>query len=175
MNSDIRGIVGRVARIRELANAIIERELASRRLEGLQPAHGSVLAFLFGQKRPVPVKEIVERVGRVKSTVTGMVNTLERHGYVRKTPSAEDGRVVYVELTKKGCALRADFDAISQTLLCAVYGKMPRHEREMLVQLLSRVEDNLRENVGQERVQFFGASWTNATRAFSCRYRSPAN
>jgi DNA-binding MarR family transcriptional regulator len=152
MKSDIQGIVGRVARIRELANAVIERELASRRLEGLQPAHGSVLAFLFGQQKPVPVKEIVERVGRVKSTVTGMVNTLERHGYVRKTPSAEDGRVVYVELTQKGDALRAEFEAISQTLLDAVYGKMTRGDRKMLVQLLSQVESNLRENAGQERV-----------------------
>ena len=150
MNSDMQGIVGRVARIRELANAFIERELENRGLEGLQPAHGSVLAFLFGQHKPVPVKEIVERVGRVKSTVTGMVNTLERHGYVRKTPSAEDGRVVYVELTKKGDALRADFDAISETLLDAVYGNMPHRERQMLVQLLSRVEGNLRENTGQE-------------------------
>ena len=150
MKSDVRGIVGRVARIRELANAIIERELASRRLEGLQPAHGSVLAFLFEQQRAVPIKEIVERVGRVKSTVTGMVNTLERYGYVRKTPSVEDGRVVYVELTKKGETLRAEFHAISQTLLDSVYGKMTRGDREMLVELLSRVESNLRRNSGQE-------------------------
>ncbi len=152
MKSGMQGIVGRVARIRELANAIIDRELASRRLEGLQPAHGSVLAFLFGQQKPVPVKEIVERVGRVKSTVTGMVNTLERHGYVHKTPSAEDGRVVYVELTQKGDALRAEFDAISKALLDSVYGKMPRRDREVLVQLLSRVESNLREDAGQEKV-----------------------
>ncbi len=145
---DTQGIVGRVARIRELANAIIERELGSRRLEGLQPAHGSVLAFLFGQQKPVPVKEIVDRVGRVKSTVTGMVNTLERHGYVRKTPSEEDGRVVYVKLTPKGDALRADFDAISEALLDSVYGKMPRRDREVLVRLLSRVESNLRKKRG---------------------------
>ena len=135
---------------RALANAIIERELASRRLEGLQPAHGSVLAFLFEQQRAVPIKEIVERVGRVKSTVTGMVNTLERYGYVCKTPSVEDGRVVYVELTRKGDALRAEFDAISRTLLDSVYGKMTRGDREMLVELLSRVESNLRRNSGQE-------------------------
>lgn len=151
MPLDMQSIVGQVARIRELANAIIERELARRGLEGLQPAHGSVLAFLFRQQQPVPIKEIVERVGRVKSTVTGMVNTLERYGYVCKTPSAEDGRVVYVELTKKGDSLRSEFEAISQTLLAAVYGKMPRRDRETLVRLLSGVEENLRDNVGNTK------------------------
>ena len=147
---DTRGIVGRVARIRELANAIIERELASRRLEGLQPAHGSVLAFLFRQAKPVPVKEIVESVGRVKSTVTGMVNTLKRHGYVRKTPSTDDGRSIYVELTAKGLALQADFEAISTRLLDAVYGELPQEDRKTLVRLLARVEENLRTNTGTE-------------------------
>ena len=148
MKSDMQGIVGRVARVRELSNAIVERELEMRGLTGLQPAHGSVLAFLFQQQEPVPVKQIVERVGRVKSTVTGMVNTLERYGYVRKVPSTEDGRIVYVELTDKGDALREDFDAISQKLIHAVYGEMPRGDRETLVKLLSQVEDNLREDMG---------------------------
>ena len=144
MNPELQGIVGRIARVRELANERLERELELRAIEGIQPAHGSVLAFLFRQQSPVPIKQIVEDVRRVKSTVTGMVNTLERHGYLRKTPSKEDGRVVYVELTQKGRALRADFDEISKDLLSTVYGKMPQGDRESLVRLLGQVEENLR-------------------------------
>jgi DNA-binding MarR family transcriptional regulator len=144
MKSDSRGIVGQVARVRELANDWLERELEARAIEGIQPAHGTVLAFLFKQQSPVPIKEIVEDVRRVKSTVTGMVNTLERHGYVRKTPSEDDGRVVYVELTEKGNALRADFDEISENLLSTVYGEMSQKDRESLSRLLRQVEKNLR-------------------------------
>lgn len=144
MNSDLQGIVGRIARVRELANERLERELELRAIEGIQPAHGSVLAFLFRQQSPVPIKEIVEDVRRVKSTVTGMVHTLERHGYVRKTPSKDDGRVVYVELTEKGSGLRADFDEISKNLVSTVYGNMPQTDRESIVRLLGQVEANLR-------------------------------
>ncbi len=144
MDSSLQGIIGQIARLRELANEWLGRELERRAIEGIQPAHGTVLAFLFKQQSPVPIKEIVDQVRRVKSTVTGMVNTLERHGYVRKIPSDDDGRVVYVELTEKGCALRADFDEISERLLSTVYGEMSGKDRESLARLLCQLEKNLR-------------------------------
>lgn len=137
------GIVGQIARIRERANLLIEQELQAAGVVGVVPAHGSVLQFLLRQDERVPIKAVVEAVGRVKSTVTGMLNTLERHGYVRKSPSDRDGRVTYVELTGKGLALRADFDRISRKLMRQVYGAMPQANRRRLVQLLSEVEVNL--------------------------------
>ena len=94
---------------------------------------------------PVPVKNIVEQVGRVKSTVTGMVNNLEQNGYVTKNPSAEDGRVILVQLTDKGRALKPHFDQISKQLIDRVYGDMPQTEREILAGLLSRVRKNMEE------------------------------
>ena len=141
-----RGIVGQLGRIRERANCLIKEELERRAICGIVPAHGSVLNFLFQQSEPVLIKEVVVRVGRVKSTVTGMIKTLEHHGYVRKTPSPEDGRAVYVELTKKGWDLRGDFDAISEKLQETLYGAMPTSERWNLVRLLSTIEDNLNDS-----------------------------
>lgn len=110
--ADTRGVVGQIARIREQANLLIEEELRGSSMTGLLPAHGSVLNYLFEQRGPVAIKEVVKRVGRVKSTVTGMLNTLEQHGYVRKTPSDTDRRVILVELTEKGRALKPNFDRI---------------------------------------------------------------
>lgn len=141
---DVNGIVGQVSRIREQANLLIEQELSARGLAGIMAAHGSVLHFLFQQDRPVPIKAVVGAVGRVKSTVTGMLNTLESHGYVSKLPSEEDGRVIYVELTEKGSALRNDFEEVSRKLLEKVYGAMPQRDRESLVKLLAQLDGNLR-------------------------------
>jgi len=141
---DTRGIVGQIARIREQANLLIERELRERSITGIVPAHGSVLVFLFQQSKPVPIKMIVEDVRRAKSTVTAMVNTLERHGYVRKLPCESDNRVTYVELTPKGRRFRKDFDDISKSLLDRVYGDMSVKDRERLVRQLEQIEQNLR-------------------------------
>jgi len=140
---DTRGIVGQIARIREQTHTLIESQLRARKIEGIVPAHGAVLAFLFRQTEPVPIKSVVERVGRVKSTVTGMVKTLERYGYIRRFQSPEDQRMVYIALTDKGRALQPDFEAISQALLAQVYGDMPPKDQESLVRLLGKVERNL--------------------------------
>ena len=141
---DTRGVVGQIARIREQANLLIESELRNRSISGIVPAHGSVLHFLFQQSKPVPIKAVVEKAGRAKSTVTAMVNTLERHGYVRKLPCKTDNRVTYIELTQKGLRFRKDFDDISKLLLKRLYGDMNEKNRERLVRQLEQVERNLR-------------------------------
>lgn len=137
------GVVGQIARIREAANLLIERELKARQMEGIVPAHGALLGFLFAQSEPVPIKALVEHVGRVKSTVTGMLNTLKRYGYIRRFQSTEDQRVVYISLTEKGRSLQHDFEAISGLLLAQVYGNMPQEDRKKLVQSLAALERNL--------------------------------
>jgi len=140
---DTRGIVGHIARIREQANIVIETELRDRSIAGIMPAHGEVLVFLFQQSKPVPIKSVVEKVRRAKSTVTGMINTLERHGYIRKLPCKTDNRVTYIELTQKGRRFRKDFDEISRLLLERLYGDMNEKNREHLVGQLRRIKQNL--------------------------------
>ncbi len=141
--ADIRGIAGQIGRVREKANALIEKELQQRGIKGIVPAHGAVLSFLLQQSRPVAIKAVVEHVRRVKSTVTVMIDTLVKHGYVRKLPCATDSRVTYVELTPKGRRLRKDFEEISQALLNKLYGDMSDKERERLVRQLDEIEANL--------------------------------
>ncbi len=137
-------IIAQLARIREQANILIERELKARDIRGIVPAHGSVLAFLFRQTHAVPVKAVVEDSGRVKSTITVMLRNLERNGYLQKAPSPQDGRVILVELTDKGRELKPVFMDISSTLLDAVYGSMDQEDRETLAALLAELDQNLR-------------------------------
>jgi len=140
---DTRGIVGQIARIRALANSFIEQELEARGIAGIVPAHGSILAFLFAQTEPVPIKAVVQHAGRVKSTITGILNTLERHGYIRRFRSTDDQRVIFVALTDKGRALQKDFEAVSEGLQDRIYGTMPQKDRKTLVQQLGVLEANL--------------------------------
>ncbi|WP_372806161.1 MarR family winged helix-turn-helix transcriptional regulator [Pontiella sp.] len=139
----INGIMAQIGRIRERAALFIERELQNEEIHGILSAHGIIFFYLFQQQQPVPMKEIVEKTGRVKSTVTGMINTLEQHGYVEKKQSPEDRRVILVQLTEKGRSIRPAFENISTRLLEKIFGDMPDGDRETLVQLLSQVGMNL--------------------------------
>jgi len=137
------GIVAQIARIRESANLFIESELKAHGIKGIVPAHGSVLNFLSRQSEPVPIKSVVRQIGRVKSTTTGIVATLERHGYLFRQGCSEDARSVRIGLTDKGKALIQDFEQISARMLERVYGEMPAEDRRRLVELLTRIEANL--------------------------------
>ncbi len=142
MNTE--GIIAQIARIRESANALIETELRQRSIKGIVPAHGAALVFLFQQKKPVPIKAVVESVRRVKSTVTVTIDTLEKYGYVKKSPCETDRRITYVELTPKGRKLKKDFNEISITLREKIYGNMAKRDREVLIKLLTEIERNIR-------------------------------
>jgi len=142
-NMNTEGIIAQIARIRESANALIEAELRKRSIKGIVPAHGAALVFLFQQKKPVPIKAVVDSIGRVKSTVTVMISTLQKHGYIRRCPCEADNRVTYIELTPKGRKFRKDFDEISSILLDKAYGNMTRKNREELVGQLNQIEQNL--------------------------------
>lgn len=137
------GIIAQIARIREAANLCIEKELKARGMKGIVPAHGSVLNFLFRQSEPVPIKALVQQIGRVKSTTTGIVGTLERHGYLYRQGCTQDARSVRIGLTEKGRDLMQGFGEISTRLLERVYGDMAADDRRRLVELLARVEANL--------------------------------
>lgn len=139
-----RNIIDRISKIRESANSFIEQELSDRGLEGIVPAHGSVFAFLFQQERPVPITSLVKKIGRAKSTVTGIVKTLERHGYVFRQESPQDARSSQIGLTEKGWAIQDDFTQISHLLVERVYGDMPREDRKRVVELLAQIEMNLK-------------------------------
>jgi DNA-binding MarR family transcriptional regulator len=141
---DISSIVARISRIRESANTMIERELLARGIPGIQPAHGAVLHFLFQQQESVPIKSLVKKSGRVKSTVTGIANTLERYGYLVKQECEFDARSTRVTLTEKGRNLQKEFKEISEKLLSQLFGDMPQPDRERLVELLTQVESNLK-------------------------------
>ena len=141
--ADIQGIAGQIARIREKANALIDGELKARRIKGIVPAHGPVLSFLLRQSEPVPIKAIVEEVRRAESTVTVTIDTLERHGYVRKSPCQTDNRMTLVELTTTGRKLRKDFEQISEALLDKLYADMSKKDRQLLVRQLEVIEANL--------------------------------
>lgn len=144
MNNSPRNIVDLVARIREAANLLIERELQRRGLTGVVPAHGLVFSFLFRQNGVIPIKSLVQQSRRVKSTVTGMINTLEKHGYIYKQECADDARSTLIGLTERGKAIRQDFEEISAVLGKQVYGDMQQDDRQHLVKLLSVIEGNLK-------------------------------
>ncbi len=130
-----------ISRIREKANRLIIRELASHDLKGIVPTHGDILVSLFLEPR-LTMKRLAEIIDRDKSTVTALVNKLVRLGYVEKMQDPNDSRTTLVCLTPAGRSLMPDFLDISRRLQARVYKNLTRKEKATLTHLLTKINED---------------------------------
>ena len=62
----------------------------------------NVLSVLGGDPRPLRPSTIADRMMVTRATMTGVLDSLERRGFVKRVASADDGRSREVTLTAKG-------------------------------------------------------------------------
>ena len=136
-------IVALIGKVKYSANIFIENELSINGIHDLSISNGSVLFILFKNNGKTTIREIVEILGKTKSTISDMILSLEKTGYVTKKQDVEDNRVVLVELTEKGYATKEVFGNVSQKLINQLYTGFSDEEKKMLMQLVLRVSDNL--------------------------------
>lgn len=90
----------------------------------------------------------LERKLRLKpSTVNGIVDRLEAKGYVSRRASPQDGRVRLVSLTEAGRSKVQDFHAIVEETEYRFTAGLSGLEREQLQRLLTRIIENLENEV----------------------------
>jgi DNA-binding MarR family transcriptional regulator len=130
-----------ISQIREKANRFLVNELKSHNMSGLAPSHGDILWALF-KHETLSMKELAELIDRDKSTVTALVNKLIFLGYVGKQPDLADSRVTLISLTDEGRDLKDDLTDISQKLISKVYKTLSDNERDSLIVLLTKINDN---------------------------------
>jgi MarR family transcriptional regulator, organic hydroperoxide resistance regulator len=140
--SSVSGLIGLIGSIREKANCFLEQQMKEKGIEGLLPAHGSILKALLVNNGKLRMNELACHTGRSKSTVSELVSKLEKAGYLSKENCYQDRRVNYVSLTPKTMAIEKDFNDISQQLIDTFSHGFSEDELEFLAKLLTRVQNN---------------------------------
>lgn len=91
--------------------------------------------------KPRTPAELAELANVTRATMTGLVDTLERDGLVKREPDLVDRRMMSVHLTPKGRAL---LDTILPThfqRMAALMQTLDEAERRTLIQLLGKVRE----------------------------------
>lgn len=89
--------------IREIVFQIkhnMSKEFDKAGLPGITPTQGMMIGML-GKHGKMKVSEISQKMGLNNSTVSGIIDRLERQGMVERLRSEEDKRVVFITLSSK--------------------------------------------------------------------------
>jgi MarR family transcriptional regulator, organic hydroperoxide resistance regulator len=96
-------------------------------------------------KGQVSLSELSDRIRAKNSTVTGIIDRMERDGFVARRRSEEDRRVVFIELTGRGRKLAEDAKIDPMHLFRALLEDMPQKDAVELERIMKRLQGRVRE------------------------------
>ncbi len=110
---------------------------------GLSPASGLVLSNLADSESPLPPNKIADRLIISRATVTGLIDSLERRGYVQRQPHLSDRRMLLVELTDSGRQVANAFRPIVHQHQKVWLEALSEKEQKWLIDSLQRLQATL--------------------------------
>lgn len=133
-----------VSQTKQNMHKFIENQLIKEGMDDLIPSHGSILTVLYNHEGPLTMKEIAEKIGKDKSTVTVLINTLLYKGYIKKNVSKEDRRITFIELTELGQSKEVKYREISKKVVETAYDYFTEDEKETFLALLKKMNSNFK-------------------------------
>lgn len=106
----------------------------------------NVLRILRGEGKPMPCLEIGDRMIQVVPAMTGLLDRLEKQGFVQRERCTEDRRVVYVELTDAARELLQRMDDPVTELHKQLIGHLTQAELKELSRLLEKARASVQAN-----------------------------
>ncbi len=109
----------------------------------MQPRAAVLLGADAGTPGPRTPAELADAAGVTRATMTGLVDTLERDGYVTREPDPVDRRMMSVRLTAKGDKFLREFLPGHFKVTAAILSTLTEAERKTFVQLLVKVQQQV--------------------------------
>ena len=100
-----------------------------------------IAMMVLWEHKKLTVKELGEYLYLDSGTLTPLLKTMEKKGWVERNRSKEDERVLNVTITKQGEALREQALSVPEQMAGCVHLK--QEEKAQLYQLLYKILDNL--------------------------------
>jgi len=95
----------------------------------------------------VDMSSLSKQMGVDNSTMTRLIDVLIRNGWAIKYKNKKDGRVVMVEITKKGEVLQEEIDKNIDKFGYEIYNSISQEDREEVMEILTEFHWVLSKNL----------------------------
>ncbi len=127
-------------------NLVLTAELLEKRITSLllpfnlSPATGLVLGILADSETPLSPNIIAARLIISRASVTSLLDSLEKRGFVKRKPHLSDRRMLLVELTDSGRRVANQFRPIVHQHEKVWLNALNEKEQEQLIEMLQRLQ-----------------------------------
>jgi DNA-binding MarR family transcriptional regulator len=131
-------------------NLVLTADLLLKRISellvplNLTPSSALVLGMLADSTEPLAPHEIASRLIVSRASVTSLLDTLERQGFLLRKAHPFDRRMLLVEITQRGRSVADEFRPIVHRGQKIWFQNLATEEKESLIDLLHRLQENLR-------------------------------
>ena len=130
-----------VTKIKQLGDRIFERILAEKNIDAFNGAQGRILYVLW-QEDGVPIKIISEKSGLAITSLTTMLERMEKNGLISRKTDEADKRKTLLFLTDKAKELKEAYDSVSNEMGNIYYRDFTDKEILQFEEYLNRIRVN---------------------------------
>ena len=133
-----------ITKIKQLGDRIFEKVLSAKNIDAFNGPQGRILYVLW-QEDGVPIKIVSEKSGLAITSLTTMLERMEKQGLIQRVQSKADKRKTLLYLTEQAKSLKADYDGVSNQMGEIYYRGFSEEEIAQFENYLDRVRLNLEE------------------------------
>ncbi len=133
-----------ISQVHQISQRVWYDVLSHNGLEDLAGARGRVIFALWNEDN-IPIKNLVEKTSLDKATLTGIIDRLERDGYVKRIQSPDDKRVTLISRTGKDEIFKTKIPEVSDQQNAIFYKGFSTREIEEFENYLKRILENCRQ------------------------------
>jgi mobile rSAM pair MarR family regulator len=131
-----------VSKIKQLSDRIFDRILSEQDIDAFNGAQGRILYVLW-QEDGVPIKRVSEKCGLAITSLTTMLERMEKQGLIKRIQSENDKRKTLIYLTDKAVALKDESENVSMRMNHIFYKDFTAEEIERFEGYRNRIRENL--------------------------------
>ncbi len=131
-----------ISKIKQIQGRVFERMLDDNGISEFNGAQGRIL-FVLWETDDIPISMLSEQTGLAKTTLTSMLDRLERSGHILRLPDPDDRRAVRICLTERAENLREKYERVSAMMNEVFYRGFSDNEILAFEEWLRKILENL--------------------------------
>jgi len=134
---------------KHLGDRIFEKMLRDSGVEAFSGAQGRIIYVLW-EHGAMPISQICTLTSLANSTMTAMLDQMEKNGLITRERKAENRRQIIISLTEKARLYKQEYDAVSEKMTALTYKGFTDEEILLYENMLRRIKANLEDYAAQE-------------------------